>query len=288
MRSLLLLAFCISSVWAATSVDETVAATGVTEISIENLRGKVTVTGAESELVSVRGSLDEVAEGFTFERRGNSIVMIVEMPQSRQLRGRKGSELTVLVPQNIFVRFKGVSSDIKVTNVTAGVDLSTVSGDINVLQVSGELDLDSVSGSMTVTESQGKLMVSNVSGDVSADLLSDDIQISVISGNAELKGEGVKRAVISAVSGDIELGLSVSESPYIKVTTVTGEASLHLLNSLNAEVRLQTGPGGDILNRFNDRTVTSSFVKEKALEFSVGTAAGKVQMNTVSGTLVIK
>lgn len=288
MRSILLLAFCIQSVWATTSVEQTLDAAGVAEITIENMRGQVTVSGNDSEQVSVRGTLDEVAEGFIFERRGNTVVAIVEMLQSRQLRGRKGSDLHFSIPQNLFVRFKGVSSDIVVEKVMAGIDLSTVSGDIEVRGVTGEQELDSVSGSITVRESRGKLITSNVSGDVSAEVASDDIQVSVISGNAELKGEGVKRAVVSSVSGDVELALNLSESPFIKVTTVTGEASLHSFNTLNAEVRLQTGPGGDIVNRFNDRSATSSFVKEKSLEFSVGTGAGKVQMNTVSGTLVIR
>lgn len=288
MRSILLLAFCIQAVWATASVEQTLNAAGVTEITIENMRGLVVVSGNESEQISVRGTLDEVAEGFIFERRGNTVVAIVEMPQSRQLRGRKGSDLQFSIPQSLFVRFKGVSSDIVVEKVTAGIELSTVSGDVEVRQVTGDQDLDSVSGSITIRESRGRLMASNVSGDVSAELVSDDIQVSVISGNAELKSEGVKRAVVSTVSGDVELALKLSESPFVKVTTVTGEASLYSLNTLNAEIRLQTGPGGDIVNRFNDLLVTSSFVKEKALEFSVGTGAGKVQMNTVSGTLMIK
>jgi hypothetical protein len=290
MRSFLrlVLLVSVSTVWAAVSVEQTLDASGLSEINIENMRGQVSVSGDDVQQIRIRGTLDEVAQGLIFERRGSAAVVIVEMPDSRQLRGRKGSELEILIPKTLLVRFKGVSSNIDVKNTLAGVDLATVSGSIKVLQSQGDFKLDSVSGAILIADSEGRLTATNVSGDIVANLVAQELQASVISGNAKLTAEQLQQATVSSVSGDLELSFKVSESPRIKISSVTGEAVLQLLNPLNAKVRLQTGPGGDIRNQLNDNSVISSIVKEKILEFSVGNGAGTLRMNTVSGTLVIK
>ena len=124
---LLLLTMALPS-FAGERVDESMVLGNVKNVSIENLRGEVTVIGHNSDTVSVVGELDDKAEGLTFEKSGSRIIIKVEIPHHSRNGGWgiDGSDLTINIPKHARISFKGVSSNINISHFTNGSEIQTV------------------------------------------------------------------------------------------------------------------------------------------------------------------
>ncbi len=285
---LILLSFVASLAWSANTVDETLDAEGVKSVSIHNVRGKIDVTGAEVSQVAVKGNIDEIAEEFIFRREGDSIVIKVELPKNKRMRGHSGSSLSITVPQELKVRFDGVATDIDVKNITGGVELTTVSGNVEVNNVEPSTYLNSVSGNIKVVNARGPFEVSTVSGDLTASVKSEVIEINAISADVNVVTEQVKMLKVSNVSGDVIVKGAFLKDAQAKMSCVSGETIFEVIGELNAIVNLQTGPGGDIVNTITQDKPKVSFIQDKSLRFTAGDGNGSVKMSTVSGTIGVK
>src|SRR3990167_9150573 len=100
------------------------------EVSIEVVRGTVTVIGWDQNTVAVEGTRDDRSERFVFERNGNTIRIEDEVPNS--LRNGEGTKITVKVPRGSSLQVGLVSADPSVREIAGRSDLSTVSGDMKL------------------------------------------------------------------------------------------------------------------------------------------------------------
>ncbi len=104
--------------FAGEKVDKTLPLNDATNVSVDNLRGKVKISGWDKNSVSVEGEVDDKAEEFIFEQDGSTIKVKVVMP--RHLNSgwnEEGSDLTIHVPEQVKVNFNGVSTDITLANL---------------------------------------------------------------------------------------------------------------------------------------------------------------------------
>jgi len=210
-------------------LDLQVQSDGVVEIS--NIRGIVKVKGWDKDQVAVTGTLDDLAEGITFENKDKVTLIKVEMPDHNINHG-DGSDLTIQVPYGNQVDFEGISSDLKVKNIKAGIDVRTVSGDIGVEGVEKILNIKTVSGDIQLKKSTGKAKLATVSGDIDGVINCPEVQVSSVSGDVNLKLD--------------EYQLDGGET---KLSSVNGDINLLFINKINTRVNVKTGPGGDITNQ---------------------------------------
>jgi len=289
-------------------VDESMLLGSVKNVTIENLRGEVTVIGNSSGTVLVTGELDDKAEGLTFEKSGSRIIIKVEMPNnSHNAWGVDGSELTIEIPKHVRVSFKGVSSNINISNFSDGTEIQTVSGDINAKNLQQQVELATVSGNIDSKNLSGKIRLSSVSGDihdrnssgrahfktVSGNLSSsseaNEISANSVSGDIELRLGDIDELIVSTVSGEFDSRLSLNDNGLLKMSSVSGDLTVDFKNEVQASFDLKTNAGGNIVNRLTTaKAKRAKYGPSSKLSFESGNASGSVRASTVSGRIEIK
>lgn len=304
----LLLLMTATPSWAGERVDESMVLGSITNVTIENLRGEVTVIGNTGDTVSVKGELDDKAEGLTFERSGSQIIIRVETPQSNHNSwGADGSDLTIEMPKHVRVSFKGVSSDINISNFTHGSEIQTVSGDISAKDLMKQVELATVSGNIESRNLAGKIRLSSVSGDihdrnstgrahfksvsgsVSSSSSANEVSANSVSGDIELRLAEVDEMMVSTVSGEFEGQLSLNHNGLLKMSSVSGDLAVEFNNAVQASFNLKANAGGNIVNGLTSaKARRAKYGPSSKLSFETGNASASVRASTVSGRIEVK
>ncbi len=293
--------------FAGDKVDQQLDVNGASHVSIDNLRGKVIVTGWDQNSVSVNGEIDDEAKEFIFEKKDDEIIIKVVMP--RHMNGgwnKDGSNLNIQLPKNIRVDFTGVSSDvelhdlhkstqaktvsgdIKVSELSQHIELTTVSGEINSRNLAGKITLSTVSGRIVDKQSQGHLNLKAVSGDLNTHSTANEVSVNTVSGEIELNLAEIDELLISTVSGDVDGRLSLNNNGLIKMSSVSGDLDLTFENDVQASFRLKANAGGDLVNRITeDKAIQAKYGPSSKLSFETGNANASVKASTVSGRIKV-
>ncbi|HJN49539.1 MAG: DUF4097 family beta strand repeat-containing protein [Pseudomonadales bacterium] len=273
---------------------------------IEVIRGEVAVRGWDRDEVKVSGWLDARMEEFVFEVRGNETEIEVKLPHRLNDWGSGSSDLHVFVPRNSNVEVGGVSTDIDVADIQAGIRAHSVSGEVDVSNVAKRINLSSVSGDVTLEDADGRISARTVSGDLEArdvkgrgsyDSVSgsisiqtsgEELDLETVSGNIEATLQQVKELVGNTVSGDIEISGDLQSGGNIDLESVSGTVELALDDDTDARFDIETGSGGRIRNRLtNDQPKVSKYSRDSMLRFVMGDGSGEVVISTASGRVVL-
>jgi len=284
--SVMLLSF--ANVSAGEKVDKTLDVADKGEVEISNSRGNIEVTGWDKNKISVKGELDDLTERFIFTTSGNKTLIKVELPdRSTSSRSGDGSNLKIFVPLKFSVQFGGIATDITISNIESKVDVNSVSGDIELDKIDSRTYINSVSGNIDLKNINGAIEISTVSGDVKAMVSSTNIFVSGVSSDISVKTDKIESAQISTVSGDSSLTGYLVNDGSVKLSNVSGNSHFMVKSDLNADVLLDTGPGGDVKNKYSDDKAERSFIGSEKLKFTAGNGNGLVRMSTVSGEVII-
>lgn len=301
-----LTAFSLQSI-AGEKVDKSLAVDGATNISVENLRGKVKILGWNKDEVTVAGEIDDKAERFVFEKDGAFIKVKVVMPHHMKSSWHeKGSNLVIHVPEKLRLDFHGVSTDviveglikstevktvsgnIKLDSLSDLVEISSVSGDITSENLSGKINLSSVSGDIDDNKSAGRISLQAVSGHLKTRTLAKEVFVNTVSGNIDMDLGEVDELIISTVSGDVEGDLSLNTNGLIKMSSVSGDIDLGFTNDVQASFRMKSNAGGDLVNKItNDKAKHAKYGPSSKLYFATGDGKAAVKASTVSGRLKV-
>ncbi len=274
------------AVTADEKVDESLQVQSDGVVEVFNIRGNVKIKGWNNNQVTVVGTLDDLAEGLTFETKGKVTQIKVEMPDHNINRG-DGSKLTIQVPFGNQVDFEGISSDLDVENIKAGIDVRTVSGDIDINSVEKILNIKTVSGDIRLKKSTGKAKLATVSGDINGDINCPDVQVSLVSGDVNLKLDEYQNFIGSVVSGNIMIEGQQQDGGETKLSTVNGDIDLRFIKKINTRLNIKTGPGGNIINNISKDKVVTEFPNTQRLSITLGDGSGSVKLGTVNGDIRI-
>ncbi|WP_231916743.1 DUF4097 family beta strand repeat-containing protein [Rheinheimera sp. SA_1] len=310
---LLISAICLAQpALAAEQINEQRDVRANEKIYIENMRGNVEIKAVSKNVFSVKGKLDEKAEGFELISKDGFTRFEVKMPQStysnwHDSNDKEGSMLQIEVPVGSQIEFSGVNANVTASGVEGGSKLTTVNGtivgkqlknDISLETVNGEIDsidnsgrikLNTVNGEIDDQGSSGRLSAESVNGEIKLQSKATEIDVSVVNGEADLKLEGTERLDFSAVNGEITADLKGSLTPRINTSTVSGSAKLKLEPKLSARFKLEASAGGDIDNKLTSQKADKAkYGPRRSLEFSTGSGDGSIDMSTVSGDLTVE
>lgn len=297
------------SSFAGEQIDKSLTLDNVSSVNIENLRGNVTVIGWDKDTITVKGELEDDAEGLVFKQRGSSVKIKVQLENNKHNYwggNAKGSELIIHMPKNIRVSFDGVSSDINVENLhgsaevktvsgsivaknlSGRIELTSVSGDIDSKSLSGKISLASVSGDVTDSESSGRLSLRAVSGEIYAESSAKEVTVENVSGDIHLKLNEVDELSVSNVSGDFAASLSLNSDGVVKMSSVSGSLALKFQKDVQASFKLSASAGGDITNRItSQKAKDAKYGPSSKLRFETGSANASVRASTVSGSIKV-
>ena len=259
----------------------------------------------------------------TIERDGEKIIVKRKGSKSRDgwdmiTKGYVSIDITVMLPEDVWLDIKTGSGDVDIDDRTAPVDISTGSGDVVAARMgdgfgmsagSGDLHIDSVtgpfkfsagSGDVTAGSVKGRVEISLGSGDVDIDEITGNIKVSTGSGDigvGTLDGDLHARASsgdvtvldhtggadIGTSSGDVGLH-SHSERGMMSIDTSSGDVDLVLYNTDSVEIDLRTSTG-------MMRTKLPLVVEDASRRHLMGSAGRgdlKIDVSTTSGDISVK
>ncbi|MEZ4651814.1 MAG: DUF4097 family beta strand repeat-containing protein [Candidatus Eisenbacteria bacterium] len=287
IMGLVLVASTAISALAGQTIDEKASASKDGRVDIENLSGSVTIVGWDQNQVTVEGVLADDAEDFVFEADDRRTKIEVVFPKRMRGHHDTDSDLEVHVPKGSRVRVSTVSATIDVSGVTGSVDLESVSGEITIVGPIESVDAQSVSGDLEISGPVGELDAGSVSGRVALQVPGGDVSVSTVSGSIDAVGGVFESGDFSSVSGSIEFDGAPTESGSLEFECHSGRIRIVLPSDLSAEVDVNTF-SGDIDSAFGPKPRrTSDYAPGKELSFTMGDGDARISINTFSGSVRI-
>ena len=291
------------------AIDETRQVTPNERIRLNVMRGEVNIRTTTNAVFSVRGTLDEEAEGYELESDGGLTEFRVVMPNRLgfSMRIRSGSDLEITVPVNSDIEFTGVNVNVDVEGVLGGsrintvngeirasdlarfVELRTVNGAITSLDNRDRVDINTVNGDIEERNSTGRLSIQSVNGELRLDSTADIADLTVVNGSIEGQLRRVQELEIESVNGQITLALPDASAPRVNGSTVNGAIRLTFDSNVDARFSVRNAVGGRIVNELTDdeasRPRTGPGLR---LDFTTASGAGTVNLTSVSGRLELR
>ncbi len=288
-------------------VDQTRTVVADGFISVQVTRGDVRIEGWDKNEVQVNGWLDEEVVEFVFEVSGNQTEISVKIPQHTSgWSSRDETDLRIFLPVGSNVDVRGVSTDVEVNNLAAGIKVNSVSGDLNISRVNGGVSLTTISGDIHLHDISGRVHSRSVSGDLFSVDVTGTGSYESVSGDIEIKGSGdeVTMETVSGelmintgnvsemsghtVSGDIAVTAILASGGHIDLRSTSGRVGLNLPKGTSARFDLESGSGGQIRNRLtDDEPRVSKYSRDSLLRFVMGSGEGEVIVSTTSGRIVL-
>ena len=240
-------------VLAQSPIDESRPLAADGRVTIENMKGRVTVRTWDQPRVRITGSLGEGVEKLDIDGGNQALSIHVRYPETGGWfsRDRSGpTMLEVTLPARASVSVEGVSADIDVAG-TGG----------------RRLQLESVSGDVLVRAARAdEVRLESVSGDVDAEVESRDIGVESVSGDAKLDTGLAAGGSIDAesVSGDLTLTLPADSSARRRVESFSGS------------IRSPVG-----------RVETEEYGPGSHLDARLGAGNGEIRIETFSGDATV-
>lgn len=310
--TVLMLALLQAPAWAAgEAIDQSRDVTATEKIEIENMRGEVRIVAVKDNKFSVKGTLDEKAEGYDLVSENGVTRFKVKMP--RTLYGgwgsdkNEGSDLTIEVPFGSEVKFSGVNANVSATGIEGGARLNTVNGAVRAEKLKGDIALETVNGQIDSRDNRGRLHLTtvngeindqgsagsleleSVNGEISVASAATEVEMSVVNGEGRLELTGTERLEFSSVNGEISAAVKNSKKPRISASSVSGASRLSLDADVSARFELEASAGGDIGNSLTaDKASRDKYGPRRHLEFTTGSGDGNIEISTVSGDIELK
>jgi DUF4097 and DUF4098 domain-containing protein YvlB len=247
------MAVAISPTLSQEKIDQRRPASQGAAVAIENIAGKVVVSGWAREEVEISGTLGAGTEGFDVTGDRDHVTVKVKYPRSEGHNRDIGDTLlNVHVPS------------------AAKLSVETVSAEIDVSDFEGETELRSVSGTVHLTGSPKTADLSSVSGTIAVD------------SKARLEEGAFK-----TVSGGIEVSAELSPQGRFKFETVSGNVVVNVPRGTSADFEAASF-SGSIDNTFGETPKkTNPYLPSSELKFQVGGGGARVTLQTLSGRIRI-
>lgn len=285
--------FAGASALAATPINETRPLSATGHVSVNNLKGSITVRTWDRPEVRVTGSLGEGVEKLEIEGSAERLTIHVRYPERGgwfNWGGADGepSALVVTVPARAGLKASAVSADIDVAG-TGGerLALSSVSGDLTVRGArAGEASFESVSGNVDAEVASRNTSAETVSGDLRLrGGIAGRVELESVSGDMGLRAGAVERLDVSSVSGDADLQLALAPGARITAETLSGDLTLRLPGNASGRVQAESFSG-------SIRSPVGEVEEEghgpgSSLQAQLGDGSADLRLETFSGDIRI-
>lgn len=296
MKALVLAASLLAaaSAHATTPIDETRPLQPTAKVSLDNVKGKVTVGVWDRPEIHIGGFLGDGVEGLQIKGDASKLHVEVDYPESRSWFGFGGgkageSELVVKLPAGVELSIDVVSADVRVDGVAGRrLYIDGVSGDVTVDSSASDIEIDVVSGSITLQARSREVSLETVSGDI--DLrgeVAGEITVESVSGSMRVENGAASRSVSAGVvSGDIELHTPLSSGAKLDAESLSGDLELVLPASTSARLMATSFTGK--LRSDAGRVEKPEHGPGSSLETVLGSGDGEIVLETFSGDLTIR
>lgn len=123
---------------------------------------------------------------------------------------------------------RSASGAVRAENVADGATVQTASGDIRINTVGGTLSAHTASGDVDLDDVGGPAEVQTTSGDVRIGTAGSDVRARTVSGDVRISDAATGTTEVSAVSGDVEVGVHRGCLAAIDLRTLSGSTKSDL------------------------------------------------------------
>lgn len=275
---------------AGDKINQSLSTDEITKIEISNDRGSIKLYAWDKLEVLVIGEIDDLADDFIFDKKGDVIFLEVELT-AKHAHGKnngKGSRLEVWLPKSLDLQFKGIATDLSISDLEGEVIINSVSGEVNAKSLSGNLWVKNISGKTVLNDISGKIEISTVSGNLDAKVESSHIKVKTISSDISVVTNQIDSISLFSISGKTKLSGSLNENGNIDLENISGESIFYYSDPINAEVSIETGPDGSIVNQLKSFERKESHLNSQQQYFVEGSGNAKIMMHTVNGKIGLK
>ncbi len=297
MRNLplaLLLAGLPLSAFAGERIDRVHPLDPDASVTIENVRGSITVRAAERADARIVATLGDGVRGLEVEGNSRRLKIRVDYPDSGGWRLFGGtvvgdSQLEIELPPGVTLEVAAVSADVDVEGLRgARAELQSVSGGVRYLGSAAELTLETVSGDARLEGSARELSVQSVSGDVVAELaVGERVRAQSVSGDLDLRvGGPLRDARANVVSGDITLHAALAPGGRINAQSLSGDLEVVLPRATSARLDFTSFSGR--IRSDAGQVEREEYGPGSSLKANLGQGDGQVRLETFSGDLILR
>ena len=104
-----------SIVHAGEEIDKKIATTADGVVVLDFMRGDVAVKGWEQEFIEIKGELDDSRSNLDITEKGQKTYIRLKI-EGRRHKG-DSADIKVHIPENKIVKFSGVKTDYKISNI---------------------------------------------------------------------------------------------------------------------------------------------------------------------------
>jgi DUF4097 and DUF4098 domain-containing protein YvlB len=290
----LLLALSIGQAFASTPINLSKDIRPNAKVSIDNVKGEVTVTAWDKNQIQVSGTLGDGARPLEIEGSDGNVEIHVDSDSKTHSVFSWGSDtrmqptvLNVRVPKAVSVEINVVSAPVSIDGLDGGkVEINSVSGRIRGNLRSPDINLQTVSGSIDLAGSAVKADLQTVSGDITAPNVTERVEAQTVSGRMTIGGGPWKQANFSTVSGDTQITGGPSRDGKIDVDSMSGDVQLQLPSDTSAKLDASTF-SGSIRSDFGNPSSEDDGPGKK-LKATIGSGGGNIHVESFSGDVKLR
>lgn len=275
------------------SLSQTWAVAADARVEVNNVRGRVAVSGWDQPQVQLSGNL---GGGSALDVSGDAqhLTLRVKGTHNGWFGGNgpdSDSDLVLKVPRGAELKVGVVSADANVSGVNGrSLDVNGVSGKLTLTSDASQIDVNSVSGDVVFSGSPAKAAgarahLQTVSGEITAHGLAGRIKLETVSGDIVMDGGNVDELETGTVSGDAKLDITPTSHARFALESMSGD--IHLtVPSVSGHVEAKTFSGD----------ITSDFGKPRgrehgsgsSLDAHVGDGDAQIRAETFSGDIQLR
>ena len=281
-------------------------------VKIEHQKGAVTIIAWSQDAVEVTGVIHSDEAELVVERRGRVISIEIEHKagSGSWFSGHNNmvdADLVIRIPEQGSVDFESLNGKLAVDGLAGGVDAELVNGSIEAQNTAGDLHLVTVNGSIKARDVTGRMNLETVNGDImlthsgtdkvklgtvngDIDVRSDttDLVISAVNASMDLALQTVQDLALDMVNGRVDAQLTLAEKGSVEASSVGGRMTFAFANDVAARFRIDAHAGGRIDNNLtSDEVVKQKYGPSRSLNFTTGDGSGRVDIDTVSGRVIL-
>ncbi len=273
------------------AVDEHRPADANGQVEIQDVEGRIEVSGWDKAELAVTGTLSPGVERLDITSAGAHTTLRVVMHESHgpdHWRGDRETHLVVHVPTHSSLTTTLVSADLKVSGISGNQDLHTVSGDVTTA-AQHEVRINTVSGDAHLTAGPETRLVevATVSGDVTVSGGGGDVNVSTVSGDGALTLGAVSRAHFKTVSGDFTVAADLAADGRLDAESVSGGFRIKFTGAMPPAAYELQSFSGDLTTCFGRKATHEGYGPGSRLTFQEGAGTAHVRVDTKSGDVTL-
>ncbi|WP_334059592.1 DUF4097 family beta strand repeat-containing protein [Alteromonas sp. S005] len=299
-----------TAAFAGEKVDKTIDTSSSPKVDIEHIDGKADIRVWDKAQVRVTGELGDQTEEFIFEKRGDVVVIHVEVEhrsKSWYQKSRDGDDLIIYVPSASDLHYTAVNADVKAEGITKAVDVEVVNGNVTLENIGERVEVESVNGDILLKNVKGRLEAGTVNGDIEAthegttpvsfaavngklDIASSspDLSVETVNGRIDLSLQNIDSLQINTVNGRTFAKLGLNSNGSIKANSVGGAMEFVFQDDVSAQFDIETHAGGNIVNKISgEKAQKPKYGPGSWLRFIHNGGAASVDISTVHGRIEI-